>query len=135
MGRYSRIESVTFGQTSLPLPLSVRLSRRTEAMPSASNNDIFVTSVQVDPVMVAAEVRFRDTSAAEGLSLGQQGDLSFTTGPTQSGQAPREITLAGAVLVAVDLMYEQGAVATATAKFVAEADSGSADPFSSEEVE
>jgi hypothetical protein len=135
MDRYMRIAGVTFGQTSLPLPISARLSRSAEARPALSDNDIFTTSVEISPPLLTAEVRIRGTAAAEGLSLGQQGDLSLTVSPTGSGGAPRVITLSGAVLIAVDLTYEQSAMATALLRFVAESSNGQQDPFSAEDAE
>lgn len=133
MDRYVRIESATFGQTELPLPVSVRLSRHAEAKTSGGDNDLFVTSVQLAQPVIAAEVRIRGTAAAEGLSLGTKETLSFTVGPTRHGQAARTITLSGAVLQAVELTYEQAAIAVATLRFVAEADTGTTDPFSAED--
>jgi len=132
MERYQRITSVTFGQTVLRLPLSVRVSRRAEPRPARNDSDEFATSVQLGEPTIAAEVRIRGT-AAEGLSLGQSGDLSFTVAPTGDAQPSRTITLTGAVLAAIELSYEQVSMATATLRFVAEAQSGNTDPFAAEE--
>ena len=133
MARYVHIASATFDEVPLPLPLSVRLSHRAEPTPAAGDNDAFATSIQLGVPVIVAEVRIRGTATAEGFSLGQQGTLSFTIAPGQSGSAPRTITLAGAVLVAVELAYEQASMATATLKFVAEAENGTTNPFSAEE--
>lgn len=132
MDRYANIETLTFGQTSLPLPLSVKLSRQVDPAPAASDSDVFATSVEISRASLAAEVRLRGTAAAEGLSLGQQDDLVLTVAATASGDLPRTITLSGAVLVAVELSYEQSAMAVATLRFVAEAADGSQEPFSAE---
>ena len=133
MERYQRITSVTFGQTVLRLPLSVRVSRRAEPRPARNDSDEFATSVQLGEPTIAAEVRIRGTAAAEGLSLGQSGDLSFTVAPTGDAHPSRTITLTGAVLAAIELSYEQVSMATATLRFVAEAQSGNTDPFAAEE--
>ena len=130
MDRYVRIQSVTFGETSLPLPVSVRLSRHSEAKAAAGDNDAFATSVEISQPTVIAEVRLRATAPAEGLTLGQQADLSFTVAPTRSGCPGRTVTLSGAVLVTVELSYKQSDMATALLRFVAEADDGNQDPFS-----
>ena len=132
MGRYVRIQSVTFGQTELLLPLSVRLSRHSEASPARSDNDLFATSIEIVQPALVAEVRIRDTAVAEDLSLGQQGDLSFTVCSTTSGGSSRVVELSDAVLVSVELAYEQSAMATALLRFVAESDDGAQEPFSAE---
>jgi len=133
MDRYVRIQSATFDQTELPLPISVRLSRRSEIEVAGGDNDSFITSVQLGQPIIAADVRIRGTSAAEGLSLGDKGTLSFTVGPARHGQPPKTIHLDGAVLQAVELTYEQAAMAVATLRFIAEASAGTTDPFSAEE--
>jgi hypothetical protein len=123
---------VTFGQTPLPLPLSVKVTRRAEPLPLGGDADDFATSVQLDTPAILAEVRVRGTAAAEALSLGRQATLAFTVAPAESGKPSRTIALAGAVLVAVELSYEQSALATATLRFAAEAGDGETDPFSAE---
>ncbi len=133
MERYGRIQSVTFGQTPLPLPLSVRVSRRAEPMPAAGQEAAFATSVQIDAPVITAEVRLRGIAVPEGLSLGQRDTLSIVIDPTRAGQAGRSIMLAGAVLVAVETVYEQTAMAAATLRFVAEADQPDSDPFAAED--
>ena len=135
MARYGRIESATFGQTALPLPLSVRIERRAEAIPAAGQNDVFATSIQLGTPSIRAEVRIRGTAVAEGLSLGQRDTLSFVIAPSQSGQDGRKVTLTGAVLMAVELAYDQSSMAVATLRFVAEAASGTTDPFSAKDSE
>ncbi len=132
MDRYMRIQSVTFDGTTLPLPLSVRLFRTAEAKPAIGDNDVFATSVEISQPHLAAEVRIRGTAIAEGLSLGQQGDLAFTVAPTTSQGSPRTVTLSGAVLIAIELSYEQAAMATAVLRFAAEASNGNQEPFSAE---
>jgi len=132
--RYQGISSVAFGQTDLPLALSVRLTRQGQAEPAGGDGDFFATSVQLARPAVAAEVRLRDTAVAEDLALGAQGDLSFVVGATQDEASARLITLAGAVLVAVELNYEQNSSAVAVLKFQAEAPDGAADPFAAQEA-
>ena len=134
MERYQRITSVAFDQTALPLPLSVRLSRRAEPQPAAGDSDGFATSVQLGCPLIVAEVRIRGTAAAEGLSLGARGTLALTIAPTGGGQPSRTVTLIGAILTAIELSYEQTSMASATLRFVAEADDGDTDPFSAEEA-
>jgi hypothetical protein len=133
MDRYTRIDSVTFDQTALPLPLSVKLSRTAEAKPAGSDSDAFATSIEIGQPVIIAEVRIRGTNTAESLSVGQQGDLSFTVGVAASGGTPRDITISGAVLTAVELDYEQASLATALLRFIAEASGSSQDPFSAED--
>ena len=133
MERYSRIQSVTFGETELPLPLSVRLFRRAQAKAAAGDNDTFATSVEIADPSILAEVAIRGTAAAEGLILGQSDTLTFTIAASSSQGSSRVITLTGAVLVAVDLLYEQTAMASATVRFVAEAIDGQQEPFSAED--
>ena len=133
MDRHGAIASVTFGQTSLPLPISVRLFRRTEPKPAAADSDAFVTSIQLDAPMVGVEVRMRGTAAAEGLSLGPSGVLSIQLAPTRAGQVGRTITVSNAVLAGTELQYEQTVPAVAKLDFVAEAIDGTADPFAAQE--
>ncbi len=133
MNRFGRIASATFGATNLPLPLSVKLSRRAEANSIGGDNDAFVTSVQLAGTSMAAELRIRGTAVAEGLSLGQQATLTCTLTPASSGQSGRTITLSGAVLVGIDLDYEQTSMATATLRFLAESAGADSDPFAAED--
>ena len=135
MDRYTRIQSVTFGQTALPLPLSVRLRRHCEAAPAGGDADLFATSVQLNRPSLVAEVRVRGTNVAEALTLGQKDTLSVTVAPARSGQAGRTITLAGAVLASMELIYEQASMAMARLRFVAESADGATDPFSAEDAQ
>ena len=132
MERYSRIQSAAFGSTVLPLPMSVRLSRRADPMTAGGDNDAFATAVQLGRPTIAAEVRIRGIAAAEGLSLGQQEALTINVAAA-SGGTGRTITLAGAVLTSVDVEYEQAAPAVAILKFVAQAADGATDPFAAED--
>ena len=134
MGRYSRIENATFGDLALANPLSVRISRRAQAHVSGGDGEAFSTSVQIDRPTIAAEIRIRDIKAADGLSLGSQGDLSFTVGASRDGGTPRTVCLEGAVLTSVELAYEQSAMATAVLRFLAESADGASDPFSAEDA-
>jgi hypothetical protein len=133
MNRYMRISAVTFGNVDLPLPLSVRLSRRCDALPARGQDDRFATSVQLGAPTIIAEVKVRDTGVAESLALGQGGTLSFTVGATRKGQLPRRVRIEGAILHAADLVYEQAAIATGVLRFVAEARDGQIDPFTAED--
>ncbi len=133
MNRYSHVSSVTFGQTALPLPLSVRVGRSINASPADSDEGVFATSVQTGPAAITVEIRFRGTAVAESLSLGEQGDISFTVSPTASGQSGRNITISGAVLTASDISYAQDTMAVATLRFTAEADDANTDPFTAED--
>jgi len=133
MARYTSIQSVGFGAVSLSLPLSVRITRKVEPVAGAGDNDVFAISVQITPVTILTEVRTRDMAAADSLSPGEQGTLTLTSGPTENDQAGRVIALTGAVLTAVELDYDQSAMAMATLRFVAEATAGDSDPFSAED--
>jgi len=135
MARYGRIQSVCFGQTALPLPLSVRVERRAGTVTAAGQSDTFATSIQTEPAAIMAEVCIRGTAVAESLSLGERNTLSFVVAPSQSGQDGRSITLTGAILVAIELAYDQTSMAAATLRFVAEAANGTTDPFLAEDSE
>ncbi len=131
MGRYTRIISATFGQTALPLPVSIRLSRHAGALATGADSDSFATSIQLDRPILTAEVRIRDIAAAEALTLGDIATLSFTIASAE-GQQARIVSLVGSVLTDVRLSYEQSGMATAELKFAAEAQSGAIDPFAAE---
>lgn len=135
MDRYTRIESLSFDASDLPLPLSVKLLRRSEARVAGNDSDAYPTSVELAPPSVTAEVRIRGTAAAEALSLGSSGELVFTVAATNSGTSVRTITITGAVLVAAEISYEQSSMATALLRFVAEADDGSQNPYSAEDAQ
>ena len=127
--RYTRIANLSFDGVDLPLPLSVNLSRRAEPLSAGSDSDAFCTDVQTERVATTAEVRLRGITAAEGIALGCVGSLSFETDSTESGQSGRAVTLTGAVLTAVEIFYEQGALASAVMRFTAQATDGATDPF------
>ena len=133
MNRYTRVENVSFGQTQLPLVLSVKLARHCQPLPAGGDNEFFATSVQLGRPLISAEVRLRDTAAAESLSLGQVATLAFSVGGASSGQAGRSVQLAGAVLHSMDLTYEQAAMACAVLRFVAAAPQGNQDPLTAED--
>ncbi|MCJ7545024.1 MAG: hypothetical protein MUP47_10785 [Phycisphaerae bacterium] len=133
MSRYVCIKSLTFDGLALPLPLSLRLSRQGQVLPAGGDDDLFATSVQLARPALSLEVRIRDSSAAEDLTLGQRGTLSFIVA-SASGQGARQVTVTGAVLTDVELSYEQIAPAVATLRFVAEADDGRIDPLQAEEA-
>ena len=134
MDRHGRIESVAFGETDLPLPLAVRFGREAAPRPAGDDADAFATSLQLDRPALTAEVRLRGTAVAETLSLGDQADLLVVVGASRAGQASRTITLAGAVLVACELLYDRSALAEARLRFAAEAPDGAADPFTAQET-
>jgi hypothetical protein len=132
VNRYVCIKSLVFDDSPLPLPLSVRLSRQGQTSPAGGDGDLFATSVQIARPVLAVEVRIRDTSASENLTLGRRGTLSFVVAAA-SGAGSRRVTITGAVLAAVELSYEQIAPAVATLRFVAEADDGLTDPMAAQE--
>jgi hypothetical protein len=131
--RYLSIKEATFDGSPLPLPVSLRMGRFADPQPAIGDSDVYATSIQLGPFRLTAELVIRDTSAAEALCLGQKGDLACTIGAADSGSDGRDVALAGAVLVAIELSYQQSAMATATLRFAAEADDGTEDPFSAED--
>jgi len=133
VSRYTHIQAATFDQIGLPHPISIRLNRRVEPTTGRYDSEVFPTSVEIADSSLTAEVRIRGTAVAEDLSLGQKGDLSFTVSAGVSGGSPRNVVLQGAVLVSVELTYQQAALATATLRFVAEASDGNQEPFSAED--
>jgi hypothetical protein len=133
MNRYTRVENVSFGQAQLPLVLSVKLTRQCQPLPAGGDSDFFATSVQLGRPLISAEVRLRDTAAAESLALGQIATLTFSVGGASSGQAGRSIQLQGAVLHSMELTYEQAAMACAVLRFVAAAPQGNQDPVIAED--
>jgi len=134
MARYGAISSISFAQTSLSLPMSVRLFRQASALPAAGDSGPFATSVQLHKHTIGVEVRTRDTAAAEGLSVGQAGVLSIELAGAEAGQASRTVTIDQAVLTGIDLRYEQITPATVKLTFLAEASDANTDPFSAEEA-
>jgi len=128
MTRFANIVSACFDAVELPLPMSARIGRRSQPLPAAGDDDRFTRSVQLAPAMLTAEVTLRGIAAAEGLTLGQSGDLSLTLGSTQAGQLSRVIRLGVAVLYDIELTYTQQGMARATLKFAAQA-GGNNDPF------
>lgn len=133
MERFGAITSVSFDQTALPLPVSVRISRRAEPAPAGSDSDAFATSVQLRRPVIAVEVRTRQTDLAESFSLGQAGELSLEIAPTRAGQRGRVVSIDRVVLTDIELQYDQAAPALARLSFLAEAVDGAVDPFSSQE--
>jgi len=131
--RYQGIESVTFGAVPLPLPVAARITRRGEPAPGIGDCLQYSTSVETNSRSLSAELTVRGTAAAEGLSIGQKGDLSISIRPTDGVAVPRTIVLYGAVLVSVELSYSQSAMAEARLRFLAEASDGSQEPFTAED--
>ena len=134
MERYGAITNVTFAAAELGLPMSVRVVRRAQARPAGSDADRFATSVELDRPTIGVEVRTRDTAAAEGLPVGQDGELTVELAGTRAGQAGRRVRVERAVLTAVELHYDQREPACVSLHFAAEAPDGAADPFAAEEV-
>jgi hypothetical protein len=135
MNRYTRIEDAAFGQTALPLVMSIKLTRHCAPLPAGGDDEFFATSVQLGRPLIAAEVRMRDTSVAESLALGQAATLSFRVCGTRKEQPGRSIQLQGAVLHSAELAYEQAAMACAVLRFVAAAPDGNQDPVESEDTQ
>ena len=133
MNRYTRVENVSFGSTELPLVLSVKLARHCQPLPAGGDDEFFATSVQLGRPLITAEVRLRDTAAAESLSLGQIATLAFRVGGASSGQAGRNVQLEGAVLHSMELAYEQATMACAVLRFAAAAPHGNQDPLIAED--
>jgi len=135
MARHARIVSATFDGLPLGLAMTMRLSRSSKPAALRGDNDAFATSVQADETAVTAELRIRDTAAAESLAVGQRGVLAITVGPTEADQPARTITLTAAVLVSVELDYQQTSMATATLRFAVQAVDGQSDPFVAEDAQ
>jgi len=135
MERYGPITNVTFDQSTLPLPMSVRLLRQAGPLPARSDCEAFSTSIQTEAPILAVELRMRDTAVAEELSLGQSGPLTVELAPTRSGQQGRSISINHAVLTGIELEYAQTVLAVAKLHFVAEASDGGIDPFSAQDME
>ena len=133
MNRYTRIEGASFGQTELPLVMSIKLARHCPPLPAGSDHEFFATSMQLGRPLITAEVRMRDTAVAESLSLGQVATLSFSVGGTQQEQPGRSVQLEGAVLHSVELSYEQATMACAVLRFVVAAPDGNQDPLIAED--
>lgn len=104
-----------------------------EPKPAGSDADAFLTSIQLERPVIRVEVRIRDTAVAESLSLGQMHVLSVQLAPTRSGQTGRTVSISNAVLMGIELQYEQAAPASAKLSFVAEAVDGNTDPFAAQE--
>ncbi len=133
MERFGDIVSVTFGQTDLSLPVSVRVLRRAQPRPAGGDSDAFPTSIQLDRPVMEIEVRLRGTDVAESLSVGQAEVLTAHLAPTRSGQAGRTVSIDKAVLVRIELHYEQSTPASATLGFCAASPDGGLDPFAAQE--
>lgn len=132
MNRYKNIANVSFDGRELLLPLSVKVSRQSTPLPACSDSDIFPTSIQLGLPVVAVELRLRGIAGAEGLALGEAGTLAFTIGPAAGSQAGRSISIEQAVLHAIEVDYQQAALAVAVLRFAAASD-GRQDPFSAED--
>jgi len=133
MDRFTRIQSVTFGEQALGLPLWAKVFRRVEPLSAAGDADRFTRSVQFGPAVTGAEVKVRDVAAAEGLSPGQKDTLTLHVVAADASRSDRVIEIAGAVLTAVEIEYAQGAPAAAVLRFEAESSDGQANPFAAED--
>jgi len=127
--RYQNIIDITFGQVALPLPVSACIRRSAEASPAGNDCDGFATDVEILKQATVAEVHLRGTAAAEELSIGQQGNLQLLVSACRSDSPGRTITLPGAVLTAIELLYQQSAMASAKLTFNVEAANGTQEPF------
>lgn len=132
MTRYSQILSAGFDGVELALPLSVKVGRRVEVLPLGGDGDRYSPSAQWGDPVVSVQVKLRDLAAAEALTPGRQGQLTFTTRPADPAAAPRALTVARAVLAGVETVYEQSSIATAVLTFVALSVDGLAEPFAAE---
>ena len=135
MPRNQIIDQASFGQTPLPLVVSARVGRTSPPRPMGDDSGVFVTSVQLGLAVITAEIQMRDVFVAESLALGSQDDLSFMIEPCQDKQQRRKLTLHGAVLYSVELLYEQAAPAAATLRFAAESSSPTENPVTAVEVD
>ncbi len=135
MTRYARIESLRFGATALPLPISVRVTRRAGVRAAAGAGDRYASSVEFDGCRVEAEVRLRGTAAAENLAPGEEGTLAFTVSAMRAGASGRSVRISGAVLTSIEIAYEQTSAAVAVLRLTAESDGGAHDPHAAEDDE
>ncbi len=134
MNRWDSIRQVSFAGGSLGLVTAVRVLRSAEVRPAGGDGDAFDTSVQLDRPAITVELATRSTDAAEALALGDAGELALTLEPARQGQPAREVRLAGAVLVGLELVYHQTVPAEAHLRFRIEAAGPGQDPFSAAEV-
>lgn len=119
MPRTQSITHVSFDGDGLGRVLSVRFARSADADSGRGNGR---TALPPERPTLTIEVRTRDVQQAEALALGRRGDLVFTVGPTEAGQEDRQVTLADAMFVVLDVQYEQAAPAVAVLRFEAECD-------------
>lgn len=133
MDRYTRIQSVTFGQRTLGLPLWAKVFRRVEPQIAAGDGDRFTRSVQFGAAVAGAEVKLRDSAAAEELSPGDAGALVLEVAGGGASSPVRVIEIGAAVLTAVEIEYAQGGPAAAVLRFEAESADGQANPFAAED--
>ncbi|MCD4823588.1 MAG: hypothetical protein K8S55_03205 [Phycisphaerae bacterium] len=128
MSRYARIKSAGFDGVSLSLPMGLKISRSRKPLPATADNHTFPTSLETAPATLTAELRTRDTAAAEGLELGREGTLSIEV-VCADDNTSRTITLTGTVLVGCELAYSQANLAEATLSFAVRSSDGTTDPF------
>lgn len=133
MERYTNIKSAMFGDRPLDLPMSVRLFRKAQEV-AAGSSQAMPTMVQLGQVVVGAEVKLRGMACGEALALGAQETLSLVMGSSQAAGRDRTITMAGAVLTAVELDYSQSAPACCTLRFLAQASQDNLDPLVAKEA-
>ena len=135
-GVYSfTIESAAFGQTELSSPISIRIARRAEPLIKFGDDEMFSRSVQLDERTIQVELRLRNTTIAENLSLGQADVLSIHLSACGINQTDRNITITDAVLIGMEMEYAQATNPVAKLTFLAEAQDGNTDPFFAEDAE
>jgi hypothetical protein len=127
MTRYAGIQSTEFDGVPLGHVTQIRLARKAVSHSLSGDADVFITSMQLAPAGLEAEVHTRDIATADALALGRDGTLTFLCGSGESSDA-RRVTITPAVLTAVELRYEQSQ-ATAVLRFAAESVDGATDPF------
>jgi hypothetical protein len=133
MPRYTRIQEAEFDGQSLPLAVSVTVTRRCEPAIRADDADDHPSSVQTHRTVTEAEIVCRDVAATDALSIGQAGTLSLVIASADGASPGRAVTLDGAVLTRTETRYSQTAPAAAALRFACESVDGAADPFGAED--
>jgi len=133
MPRYIHIHSLKFGDAEIPLPLSVRISRKALSHPASDECGVFPANIQIGRNGLQVEIRTRAVAVAESFPLGLCDRLEFITQATQSHFPQRKIRIAAALLTDAEIVYEQRSPATAILRFEVESPDGNA-PFTTEEL-
>jgi hypothetical protein len=134
MPRYIHIHSLKFGEVEIPLPLSVRITRKTLSHPAADECELFPANIQISRNSLQVEIRTRAVAVAESFALGLCDRLEFTTQAAQSHFPQRKIWIDSALLTDVEVVYEQRSPATAVLRFEVESPDGNV-PFTTEELQ